>query len=415
MMQLKSIVATFRANPHAHGVLLLLPAIQYGRNYFASVAAVLFTMTLWNTRLRPLVLPTGVALVAASLSLIWNAVQLPDVPYLPREIRLAVGLTLLFWALAGTPRHAVARFDGRWALALLVSLALFATAQWLAGKRGIALYVPQKFFVNSEDWSLAASWVEHAREHGYDWSVRPSAGFSEPSYLGGVSLVLHFVCLHTLTRRQRTVATVLALAVCVVAQTYYGLASNLLVFASFHMRRLPKLLVLSASMAVLCLFALPLFAAESSRLERILSGSDTSTSLRAFQPVELIGYVLAHAPFGVPLTAASSFFLRNDLIAPFVDAPFQNGLLNLLFSYGWFGFGILVLLWRVAGGGSCALFVFLLMAQNGAPLDFDKIAMIVFTVQIVRHARVTRAGNMSGRPPVLAKPRLSNYRVNPVL
>lgn len=391
MSPVRSIAATFRTNPYAHGVLLLLPGLQYGLNYFASVAAVLFMWTVWQTRLRAVALPSAIAFIAASLSLLWTVALLPDVPYLPRELRFAVGLVVLFWALAGEPRHAAGRFDGRWALALLCALALFVVAQWLAGKKGIALYVPQKLFVNSDDWSLAASWVEHAREHGYDWSVRPSASFSEPSYLGGVSLVLHFICLHTLTGRARKVASIVALLACVIAQTYYGLASNLLILGAFHGRRVPKAMVLSAGMLALCLCALPLFAAEPSRLERILSGNDVSTGLRVFQPFQLLGYVLAHAPFGVPMTAASSFFLQHKLIAPFEDAPFQNGVLNLLFSYGWLGLPILVLLWRAAGGGVGALFMFLLMAQNGAPLDFDKIVMIVFAIQIARQARARPA------------------------
>jgi hypothetical protein len=412
MISIRSVISTFRANPSAYSVLLSLPAIQYGFNYFASVGALLFGLTLWRTRLRAVALPTVAVVVAASLSLLWCFALLPDEPHLPRELRLVVGLVVLFWALAGAPRHAVRHFDGRWALGVLVVLALVAAAQWIAGLKGIALYMPQWVFVNSDDWSLASSWVEHAREHGYDFTIRPSAGFSEPSYLGGISLVLHFICLHTLTWRARKVATVITFAICIVAQTYYGLVSNFLILVLFHERRVPKLLVLSAGMLALCLCALPLFAAEPGRIERILSGSDVSTSLRVFQPFELLGYVLAHAPFGVPITTASPVFLHANLIAPFEDAPFQNGLLNLLGSYGWFGFPILALLWRAAGGGICAVLIFVLMAQNGAPLDFDKIVIIVFAIQIARQARAS--GTIPGRDGALAPAFASPLPINQV-
>jgi hypothetical protein len=412
MISIRSVISTFRANPSAYSVLLSLPAIQYGFNYFASVGALLFGLTLWRTRLRAVALPTVAVVVAASLSLLWCFALLPDEPHLPRELRLVVGLVVLFWALAGTPRHAVGRFNGRWALGLLGVLVMVAVAQWIGGMRGISLYVPKWLFVNSEDWSLASSWVEQAREHGYDFTIRPSASFSEPSYLGGVSLVLHFICLHTLTGRARKIATVMTFAICIVAQTYYGLVSNFLILALFYERRVPKLLVLSAGMLVLCLFALPLFAAEPSRIERILSGNDVSTSLRVFQPFQLLGYVLAHAPFGVPITTASPVFLHANLIAPFEDAPFQNGLLNLLISYGLFGFLLLPLLWRAAGGGICAVFLFLLMGQNGAPLDFDKIVMIVFAIQIVRQARAS--GALTAADNALAPASATPLYINPV-
>jgi hypothetical protein len=412
MISIRSLTSTLRANPYAHGVLLLLPAIQYGFNYFASVGALLFGWTLWRTRLRALALPTAAVVAAAGLSLLWCVALSPDEPNWARELRLVVGLVVLFWALAGAPRHAAERFNGRWALGLLGALVIVAAAQWVGSMRGIPLYVPKWFFVNSADWSLASSWVEHAREHGYDFSIRPSASFSEPSYLGGVSLVLHFICLHTLTGRARKVATVITFSICIVAQTYYGLLSNLLVLAVFYERRAPKLLVLSAGMLALCLCALPLFAAEPSRLERIVSGDDVSTSLRVFQPFQLLGYVLVHAPFGVPITTASSVFLHANLIAPFEDSPFQNGLLNLLISCGWCGFPILVLLWRAAGGGICAVLAFLLMGQNGAPFDFDKIVMIIFAIQIARQAQAS--GTLAGRGSALAPDSATPLYINEV-
>jgi hypothetical protein len=101
MISIRSVISTFRANPSAYSVLLSLPAIQYGFNYFASVGALLFGLTLWRTRLRAVALPTVAVVVAASLSLLWCFALLPDEPHLPRELRLVVGLVVLFWALAG--------------------------------------------------------------------------------------------------------------------------------------------------------------------------------------------------------------------------------------------------------------------------------------------------------------------------
>jgi hypothetical protein len=377
----------FRACPLAHILILLIPAIQYGLNYFASVAAVMFVLVAWHTRMRILPLQSALVVLAFSLSLLWTALFLPEAPNFLRETRLAAGLLLLFWMLAGTPRYDLSRFSGVWPLLVLAGLALFALAQAIGAKKGIALYMPKSIFINSDDISLASSWVEHAKEHGYDWVIRPSAGFSEPSYLGGASLVLNFICLHTLRGRQRIAATCLALAACAVSQTFYGLISNLLITGVFYHRRFDKVLMVSLGMLALMLVALPIFAAEPGRLENILSGNDVSATLRITQPFELIGYLLAHDPFGVPLTVASDYFQQHGLIEPFEDGPFHNGGLNLFFAYGWLGFPLFVMLLRVTGSGICALFMVLLMAQNGAPLDFDKIVMLTLAIQIVRSTK----------------------------
>ncbi len=380
-------IADVRGNPFAHGLILLVPAIQFGLSYFASVAAVLFVLTAWHMRARVTPLTTGVVLIAVGLSLMWTAIFLPEVLNMPREMRLAAGMLLLLWGLDGTPRHDFSKLNGMWPLVVLLLLTLAAIAQAIAGRKGIALYVPTKFFINSNDVSLAAAWAEHAREHGYDFKIRPSASFSEPSYLGGVSLFLNFVCLHTLRGRPRLVANAAALIACVVAQTFFGLLANAAILFAFYHRHINKSVMLCLAAFGLATLALPIFAAEPSRIERILSGNDVSVGLRLFQPFDVLGHVLSNAPFGIPMTAAPEYFINNGMVQRFEDAPFQNGVFNLLFSYGWLGLPLLWLLLRKAGGGICALFLLLLMCQNGAPFDFDKIVMAIFAIHLARTVR----------------------------
>ena len=389
---LRALLAAWRGDRYAHGFVLLLPAIQYGLNYFASVAALLFVLAVWNTRLRIVALPSLIVLLATGASLVWAIAWVPDAPNLAREARLAVGLLVMFWALAGTPRHPAERFDGRWALMVLLTLSVFTALQSLAALKGISIFVPQKMFFKADDAALASKWVEHAREHGYQWKLRSAAGFSEPSYLGCMTLLLHFVCLHTLRGRLRSLAGIVAFATCLIAQTYFGLLSNLAILIAFHARRLPKSFALPAGVLVLSVIALlvttdalPLAAQQSGRLMRILDGQDVSTGLRLFEPFKLIAQILSQAPFGLPLTIVDPYLLRQGLIAPFEDTPLHNGVLNLLFAYGWLGVPLIGLLWRTAGGGVAALFMLLMMAQNGASLDFDKLAMIIFATQIARH------------------------------
>ncbi|CAB3781802.1 hypothetical protein [Pararobbsia alpina] len=381
--------ADLRANPFAHGLILLLPAIQFGLNYFASVAALLFVLLAWHMRMRITPFTTGVIVIAVSMSLLWTTIFLPELPNMPREARLAAGMLLLAWGLNGMPRHDFSKFNAMWPLVLLLLLTLAALAQTIAGRKGIALYVPTKFFINSNDVSLAAAWAEHAREHGYDFKVRPSASFSEPSYLGGVSLFLNFVCLHTLRGRARIVANLSALTACLLSQTFFGLLANLVLMFAFYHRHINKSVMLCLAALGLATIALPIFAAEPGRLERILSGNDVSTGLRVFQPFELGAHILAHAPFGIPMTAALEYFIQHGMVERFEDAPFQNGAFNTLFAFGWLGFIVLLMFVRVAGGGICALFLILMMCQNGAPFDFDKIVMVVFAIHLARHVRAT--------------------------
>ncbi|GAB7522863.1 hypothetical protein [Paraburkholderia sp. 2C] len=382
-------IADLRANPFAHGLILLLPAIQFGLNYFASVAALLFIALAYYSRLRITPATTGVIVVAVSMSLIWAAVYLPEVPNMPREARLAAGMLLLAWGLNGQPRHDIDRFNGWWPLLTLLALTGAALLQSVAGRKGISLYVPTKFFINSNDVSLAASWVEQAREHGYDFKIRPSASFSEPSYLGGVSLFLNFVCLHTLRGRARLVANMSALLACVISQTMFGLVANLIIMGAFYHRHINKSVMLCVAALGLATLALPIFAAEPSRIERILSGNDVSAGLRVFQPFQVLNHVLWEVPFGVPTTASLEYFIRVGMVQRFEDAPFQNGAFNVLFAFGWLGFVVLAMFLRTTGGGICALFLLLLFCQNGAPFDFDKIVMAVFAIHVARHVRAT--------------------------
>lgn len=408
MSTLRSLRAAWRGDRFAHAFIVLLPVIQYGLNYFLSVAAFLFLLTAWNTRWRIVPLPSALVLVAAGASLLFCAVGLPDEPNLLRELRFAVGFVFLFVALWGTPEHAARRVDGRFALAMLIVLFLITAVQWFAAKKGIALFPSRRLFIDANDQALASSWVEHAREHGYAWTLRPAATFSEPSYLGCATLVLHFLCLHTLRNRLRWVAFIVALATSLLAQTYFGLAANLLIFGAFNAWRVPKALVLVASVLVLSASVLAIdsgvlpasLTARTGRLERIVSGQDESVAIRIAQPFELLGQVLVHAPFGVPMSATQSYFERYKLIVPFEDAPLQNGVFNLLFAYGWFSFPLLVLLWRAAGGGINGWFMLLVMAQNGAPLDFDKLAIIVFAIQVARHGRYRAAPSERTMPLV---------------
>ncbi len=382
-------IADLRANPFAHGLFLLLPAIQFGLSYFVSVAAVLFVLLAWHMRMRVMPMQTSIVVIAVSLSLLWATIYLPEMPNMPREMRLAAGMLLLAWGLNGTPRHDFSKLNGMWPLMVLLGLTFAALLQYVAGRKGIALYVPTKFFLNSNDISLAAAWAEHAREHGYDFTIRPSASFSEPSYLGGISLFLNFVCLHTLRGRARLLANLSAVAACLIAQTFFGLIANLVIMFAFYHRHINKSVMLCLAALGLATLALPIFAAEPSRLERILSGNDVSTGLRVFQPFELLGHVFSDAPFGIPMTASLEYFIQHGMVQRFEDAPFQNGALNVMFAFGWVGIAVLWMFLRTAGGGICALFLLLLMCQNGAPFDFDKIVMAIFAIHLARHIRST--------------------------
>jgi hypothetical protein len=227
-----------------------------------------------------------------------------------------------------------------------------------------------------------------------------------------MTLLLQFVCLHTLRPKLRWLALAVAVTTSALAQTYFGLTTNLIIFAAFHAPRIPKsfaialaVLALSAGLLATVTGALPSSVAKSTgRIERIVSGEDESVAIRLVQPFELLGQVLTDAPFGVPITAAESYFVRHRMIVPFQDQPFQNGVFNFLMSYGWLALPLLWMLWRAAGGGANGLFVLFVLAQNGAELDFDKLVVIVFALQIARYRRYRAAApqQYSSRHPSAA-------------
>ncbi|GAB3627444.1 hypothetical protein PTE30175_02134 [Pandoraea terrae] len=391
---------TPRHADYLHGALLLVPFIQYGLNYFASIAALLFGWMLIRTRGHIAVGATLLTMAAMSLSLIWGALNISVEPNLLREFRISGGLVVLFWFLSARVQPGYRHLDGRWPLGVMMALAILTAVQAVASANGIPIVAPSWWFVNNGDVSLADTWVTHAAEHGYQWTVRPSAGYSEPSYLGGVALFLHFLCLHTLRGRGRLAATVVAISTCAMAHTAFGILSNVLIAVLFRWGRFRGMLLLMPAAGMLLVIALFVFAGEGSgRLALILSGSDTSTLIRVVQPLGVMFHVLTEAPFGMALTVAQTYFKQIGLIGPFDDAPFHSGVFNLVYQYGWMSAPLMVLLWRTAGGGLSAIFLFLLMSQNGAALDFDKLFMYVFAIQVARCARDRADG-----------PRLSSMR-----
>ncbi len=148
---------------------------------------------------------------------------------------------------------------------------------------------------------------------GYDFSIRPSAAFSEPSYLGGVSLFLHFVCLHTLRGRARILASLLALLACAVAQTFYGMFANAIILFAFYHRYMTGRDAVRRDAGL-----------AGRRVADIRGRTGTPRAdpvrrrylgrLADLSALVLLGYTLSNDPFGVPMTMTASYFQQTGLI-----------------------------------------------------------------------------------------------------
>ena len=86
MSALRALLAAWRGDRYAHGFVLLLPAIQYGFNYFVSVAALLFVLSAVNTRSRSIPCMDQLPIAAVD----WIPATMPAAPNRMKQPRITV-------------------------------------------------------------------------------------------------------------------------------------------------------------------------------------------------------------------------------------------------------------------------------------------------------------------------------------
>lgn len=386
-------------------LVLMLLCLQFGVSYHLSVAAFLILVLLISAR-RTLRLPgpgilAGLGLVFLLPALVYEATQTGSLQFLRtlREMLLCLILLALLQSSHSPPSIEARKWVG-YSTAIIVTLVLLQATQQT---RGAVLVVPDWLFALKQDGALAYKGLLHSLKHNYMFFFRPSATFSEPSYLGMVCCCLFVMAGRTHTGTQRFTIFALLFMVCVVASTALGILGVLALYgtsvAKENARIAPVVGMLGLVVGFLALFMIGAEKMAPGRLGLLLSGRDISGLARFYEPFALILHNAEHQFFGVPATEAAVYYDRFGLIPALDDPPLHNGLLNLLIFYGYGGLVLLFLLFSSLKTTEERLLLLIVGMQNGEIFSYSKVALLVLVVWVVKsHRHGFRAAVQPVRP-----------------
>ncbi len=380
-------------------LIVILPFIQLGVSYYASVGVIGVLLILWYQREQMPVLfgrflLVRLAVVALMVIFTWGYPGSgSDILRAAREgvfFFLATGCT--GWRLHAPQRDAagVSRY------ARLLCLALFGllVLQTIFLSRGVYFGIPKGLF--SQNGGVIAGDLDL-----YYSDIRPNGPYGEPSYLGGVCLCILFA-LGPLLLKSRLVnhSTGLALVVVVLSRSFSGiLFCMLVVFANLWklVRSFSTRIALAAGIVAVCTLVLMTENTITDRLDKLRSGDDVSSMARVFQPLTIIPDILTRQPTGIPMNRFIDMGYV-PAVGVYTEELVHNGLLNLILNYGWAGLAAIAVLIAVLPTLNSRLFVLLLSMQNGAFLTPDKFVLIALSMMIYNTCRVRLPFQARQRP-----------------
>jgi len=267
---------------------------------------------------------------------------------------------------------------------LIVSTSVFLLTlfQFFAIRFGFTVLLP-------ESWYPRKLFTPTALDFKYSL-VRPSATFTEPSYLGlfGFANLIIGVLLGKKYSTSKFLIYI-SVATIVLSQSKSGilfsmLLASILIFARIRHENIESVKMVTVALP-LTILGLVLFFFNFGSLN-----DSTSIRDRIMIPARIgFDYFLKN-PFGVP------YYQRLEMpVFQFESTNWfalsHNGLLNLIFDYGIFGFLIvIVLILPLRKNGPLLLFFIYLGIQNGSFLDFDKAAIALLVLVFLKSCRGLR-------------------------
>jgi hypothetical protein len=399
-----------RATVAIYFLIFLCPFIQLGYDYWASAQGLAFVVVLVAVKKRLPIADLGVCGLIAVIMLIAVLLR-PDaafpIPAFAHCVFQALGLTLIICA-AKDEGWIVPAPNFQAALSVLIfSLFVLTAAQLVsyALLHNPRFFVPERFFVTGQATN-ALSWLEFGKAHGFLTSIRVSATYSEPSYLGFVLMCLAML---VLKGNFKPLTTAVLLTTIVVTATLSKSASSIIMISALmliaYRRRVRWGALLGIVLILGCLIGVGSTVLGFDPIGRVLRVTDPrlepSGYIRLVMPLRHIAVVLRYAPLGVPHSEAYSFFSQHmesyySMMRP-VDqiggglVGEDNGLFNLLIDFGWGGFLVIALLIFVLRDGLSLMFLLFVSQFNGAPLSPDKVAMICM---VFAHRNASSAGTI---------------------
>jgi hypothetical protein len=379
-------------------VVLLVVTIQFGYTTYESVQfcafLIVFSLLLPGLigNIRTVVLPvllSGYALYITAAVYINSANASHNLLWSSREFVCF----LCIIATRYTSLDRVPRLPGFVFWVLIVAIGALTFGQWayLHGIISRNTLIANKFFAVNAG-TVAEDKSDLAIAGGWESIIRPSAFYTEPSYLGFICLCLYVSVHRPNAIRSNFIAFALLLLLCLIAKTASGIIILCVIFfcvnakAFVFNRRFYPVFAIVCGVAVYA--SLPFI---SRLVESTDPVSEASGYTRVVFPIKCVGAVFLHAPLGVPLAELPDFcqaHLPEDAASE--TARFDNGLLNLFIFHGVFAFVILICLIGMMRNWALALFVIFCAFNNGSLFGYDKAVLI--SISILAYLQNNRKG-----------------------
>lgn len=382
-------------------------SIQFGYTVHLSIGSACFALACIYTikRLTPLWL--GVGLLGVVLVVIPHLFSPDDfaVDALYRSLREAACFFVLVVLKTVTLNFSfesqarIARAIWILMIALLVMSALQAID--LKYSRSELFFVPYAFFAPPSTpggcWTIAACWLQFEQAHGILTVIRPSATYSEPSYLGFIVLCLVFVSQNVLKGRHgggKMAFIAAAMATVLLAQTTSGIISIviMLLFATRPSPAKTAGIILAA-----LLFATGAGVVMSDRVSDIMRGTDMSFLARFTYPFQAVSQVLEKGyVLGVPSESLAKLVSNEVLAATDLSAgASDNGLINMFLLYGICGGIALLAILFLRCSFPEIVFLVLSMQFNGSIFTYDKATLISLSLILFKARFDANSGRRS--------------------
>ena len=218
--------------------------------------------------------------------------------------------------------------------------------------------------------------------------IRPTGTFGEPSYLGFVMTSFAFV-LFPLARNawmpRFAIAAVLVCALITQSLSFFLAIGILVAYERPGFKKINGPVILAATV-VLILLGIYFSDIVVRFAERLTSISDSSKEssgfVRIFGPISVLPDYLAEYPTGAP------FYKLYPILEKYVPIGlrpmtfYDNGLINFVLDFGFYGFLLLYLYFSSARDNTTRIYLFAAGIFNGALLSPDKLGVLILMVAL---------------------------------
>lgn len=238
--------------------------------------------------------------------------------------------------------------------------------------------------------------------------IRATGTFGEPSYLGFVLTSLAFA-LFPLARKwvAPRIAIVVVVLVALICQSlsFFIAIALLLAYERPGFREFKASYVLPG-IVVMCVMGIYFSEVIESFLGRVTSLSNSAAEpsgfVRIFGPISILPDFLAEFPTGVP------FYKLYPVLEAYVPIGlrplsfYDNGLINFVLDFGFYGFLLLYLYFASVKDGASRIYLFAAGIFNGALLSPDKLGVMILVFSLYNSFQIYARDHDRRRAPAAA-------------